>query len=306
MSFANIPGRKNGKDASESASRRTSNLICPPRTKTSVSNLIRDTNRTTLVYCFEMRSCRSSRTRPFALKSIAIVSILSLFEWCFTGSNTSEHRVVKFVETRLHEKLVFRSCLSSFLLLLFSGRTSKEQIGPGQWGTRIDDGINGRSPLIRNSRLRFIWRLLFTNFWQLPTTDPKQRNVALHCHIMISLLLSLSLSLCFSVLILCPRFPFLLCFAFFVSFYLVPFLSASFALIPLISFAQQDDSICSSFCITYRGSRFPLNRTASSRRPGDRRSWAMQRNVSPRCPRIEKKISGVSRCHGGVDLARNF
>lgn len=195
MSLANIPARKNGKDASKSASRRTSNLIYPPRTKASVSNLIRDTNRMTLVYCLELRSCRSSRTRSFALKSVAIVSILPLFEWCFTGSNTNEHRVVKFVETRLHEKLVFLSFLSSFSPLLFSGRTSKEQIGPGQWGTRIDDGINGRSPLIRNSRLRFIWLLLFTNFWQLPTTDPEQRSVALHCHIMISLLLSLFLFL---------------------------------------------------------------------------------------------------------------
>lgn len=186
--------------------------------------------------------------------------------------NTNEHRVVKFVETRSHEKLVILSFLLSFSPLLFSGRTSKEQIGPGQWGTRIDDGINGRSPLIRNSRLRFIWRLLFANFWQLPTTDPKQRTIALHCHIMIPLFLSLSLSPCFSVLILCPRFPSLLCVAFFVSFYLVPFLSVSFALIPLISFPQQDDSICSPFCIT---SRFPLNRAASSRRRGDRRSWTM-------------------------------
>lgn len=124
MSFANIPGRKNGKDASKSASRRTSNLICPPRTKTSVSNLIRDTNRTTLVYCFELRSCRSSRTRSFALKSMAIVSILPLFEWCFTGSNTNEHRVVKFVETRECMKSS-SSFLSSHLFRLFFFRVER-------------------------------------------------------------------------------------------------------------------------------------------------------------------------------------
>lgn len=166
MRFANNPARKNGKEASKIASRRTSNLICSPRTKTLVSNLIRDANRTTLIYCFELRSCRPSRTRSFALKSMAIVSILPLFEWCFTGSlNSSKHGRMKSMK--------ILSFLSSFSPLLFSGGTSKEQIGPGQWGTRIDDGINGRSPLIRNSRLRFIWRPLFANFWQLPTTDPK-------------------------------------------------------------------------------------------------------------------------------------
>lgn len=75
-------------------------------------------------------------------------------------------------ERRFHPQFLFFPVQSFFTLHFFppaaaasSSRAERPaDRGSGQWETRIDEEINGRSPLIRNSRLRFTCRGLLADF----------------------------------------------------------------------------------------------------------------------------------------------